>query len=366
MDASAEKVMDLCVVSPEFDLDPFKPIGDGTRHSILDIVLKDYISTDPEVSGLLDAFHFSADGRTFTGRVASDAKWRDGAHLTPREAALGIARGLHYRAGSESIRVVGTEGIKDSGWEKRNYTGVKIIDDRQFELTFDDAPQVANRVGVVRELLSSGALSNRLWPARFETTSSVAADGLGDFVSPYAFRKLGKDLQILIGKHAVNVHLDGRCATPDFTSSAIPNVSSDQPGFDVSKSGREMALLAIFNSNRPNFKTVDERKRAASWLRHVIEQANLEPQGARLSSGHFEKMEPGFDSKVIWSSSAGTPKVKDLTILAGNKAIPLIREGAAIEVAAKAAGIKIHWVYRSAELNNPPSSWGPERAAGLA
>lgn len=350
MEASADKTMDLCLVAPKFDVEPFKPIGDGNRHTLLNLILKDYISTDPGVPGLLDAFHFSADGVTFTGRVASDAKWRDGAPLTSREAALGIAKGLHFRPAGETIRVLGTDGINSAGWEQRSYAGVRIIDDRQFELTFDASPTVANRVGVVRELLSSGELANRLWPARLGGKSALPDDGLGDFVSPYSFRASGKEILLTVGKHVVRLHLDGACTNPDFTTSAAPHSYTSLDGYEVTKSGRDMALLAMFNSSRPGLTKKEERAQLGSWLRYVVDHANLESKGARLARAHFEKMESGYSANVQWNAQ---PELyfsrKAIRILAGNKSIPKIREGAAIEAAASAKGLKIEWVYRGTD-----------------
>lgn len=354
MDASAvTKPLTLCTVATEVDLDPFKPIGDGTRHSILDLFTRDYLSEDPKFPGLLDAFNFSADGKTFTGRVASDVKWRDGAPLTSLEAALGIAKGLTHRPAHPNIRVLGTEQINEPGWETKTYTGIKILDARQFELVFDTSTLIANRVGVIRELLSSGELSNRLWPARLSEKTSPGQ--LPDVVSHYGVSGTKAHPVLNVLGYTLELHLGGKCKNADITNPFLPDTYTNLSDYDIAVGQRELVLEAYFNPERPGLKDSASRKELGAWLRYALSDESQSKYGVRIPSGHFVSDEGGYREGFEWpiSKAIGPFKSqrKDITILLANKSFvsdPVVLK---MNKLFEDQGIKTSFVYRGADLD---------------
>lgn len=343
---AAKKPLTLCTVATEVDLDPFKPIGDGSRHSMLDLFTRDYLSEDPNFPGLLDAFNFSADGKTFTGRVALDAKWRDGTPLSALEAALGIAKGLTHRPAHPNIRVLGTEKINEPGWETRSYSGIRFLDARTFELDFDTTTPVDNRVGVIRELLSGGELSNRLWPAKLGVATRPAE--LPDVVSHYVVKGTKAQPILELGRHQVEVHFGGKCVDADLTSPSAPSTYTDFSTYENAIGDATMVLEVYFNPSRNGLDSSQEREQMIGWMRGVIREHLVD--GISIPKAHFLSDESGFQEGFSWpinGSIDGFAKLrKEISILLPNKTLSKSMLIAKLEDAFSNKGIRVTWLTR--------------------
>lgn len=345
---AAKKPLTLCTVASEVDLDPFKPIGDGSRHSMLDLFTRDYLSEDPKYPGLLDAFNFSADGKTFTGRVASNARWRDGAQLTALEAALGIAKGLTHRPAFPNIRVIGAERINEPGWETRKYAGVRILDERTFELDFDTTTPVENRVGVIRELLSGGELSNRLWPARLGV--KTPSGDLPDVVSHYLVKGTKAEPLLELDGNQVAVHFGGKCVDADLTSPSAPSTYTDVSIYEKAIGESKIVLEVYLNPSRKGLESSSEREQVIGWMRGVASTFVTQVDGVSVPKAHFLSDESGFQEGFSWPNNGsidGFAKVrKDISILVPNKTLSKAFLVEKIANGFSSNGVNVTWLTR--------------------
>lgn len=348
---AAKKPLIVCTHLKTLDLDPYKPIGDGTRHSVLDVAVRDYLSQEEDFPGLLEATNFSADGTTFTGRVAADAKWQDGTPLSALEAALGIAKGLTFRPAFPLIRVVGTEKINEPGWETRSYSGIKIVDNKTFELVFDTSSKVANRVGVIHELLSSGELSNRLWPTRLSKSSAAF-----DVVSYYPMKIVDGLPSFTIDGHTVQYRFKDDCKDGDITSPLTIGSYLNIEDYDIALGKREMVLEAYLNPNRPGLGRPEVRSNLAAWLRNAVQYPGFEKGGITIPSGHFTSDESGHRSGFTWPTTGNLQELaatrKELTLQLANKTFETDPTLVQVKAKLQSLGIAVKWAYREEDIKN--------------
>src|SRR4051812_21438047 len=90
--ASATNHLKYCVPVEKIDFNPYRKIEDGKELAYLTL-LRSYISTVPNETGILQSYEFSPDGSIFTAKI-NQIKWDDGSSLTAIEAAEGISKTL--------------------------------------------------------------------------------------------------------------------------------------------------------------------------------------------------------------------------------------------------------------------------------
>ncbi|MFL5812710.1 MAG: hypothetical protein ACJ763_03965, partial [Bdellovibrionia bacterium] len=273
-----------CVPVATVDFNNYRKIVDGKELAYL-LFLKPYISTDPNDPGLLEAYSFSPDGRTFTARVNSSARWPDGTPLTSKEAAAGIAKGLTYRTLGQRVSV----------------KSVRIKDERTFELVFDSS--IENTTGVLREALSTNSRHNRLWPIRLSSTGPVKPVAV---IGRFPIRSKDGAYEIEYKNHSVKISNASGCSNADF--SIFPgHVAGQNRRLSLSPAPSEITLL--LNSTRLD---ENQRKELSKILRAAVDHAAPET-GIRPTISFFEPGETGHQQKLKWpkgtslSSLAKTP-----------------------------------------------------------
>lgn len=280
-----------CVPSKNVDLNPFREITDGKDLAYL-LLLRSYISTDPTEPGILSGFEFSPDGTVFTGRINPAMRWKDGTILSANEAALGIARGLHFRALGQRVQVINPDEIATQDWEKKKYVGIEIIDPLTFKLKF--ISKIKNLTGVIREALSTNSRHNRLWPVKLNPLNTKSPQVLAKFDQILTNEGLG----LTINGKKVLVTSATKCDDPDFSiSSDIIDLKSN--AFATRKSPISSAVTIQTN-------TAKLSKLGRMELINFIRAAfSRQPPSSGISpvSSFFEMGENGFDDALNWPNS---------------------------------------------------------------
>ncbi len=276
-----------CVPIPMVDFNNYRKILDGKELAYL-LFLKPYISTDPNDLGLLEAYSFSPDGLSFSARINPSARWPDGAPLTSKEAAFGIAKGLTFRSLGQRVSVKGTSAINDPGWFKREYEGIRIKDERTFELTFDS--NIENTTGVLREALSTNSRHNRLWPIRLSSTGPVRPISV---IGRFPIKYKDNVYEIEYKNRSVKFSNSSNCSNVDF--SIFPgHVVGDSKRLSLSSTPSEITLL--LNSTRLK---KNQRNDVAKIFRAAVDNAAPET-GLRATNSFFETGETGHQHKIKW------------------------------------------------------------------
>ncbi len=341
---AADKSLVYCIRTPVVDFYPFKRMENNNVLETYLLLLRSYRSNDD--SRILEKMSILPRLNKMSAVVSRTAIWQDGTPVSSREAALGIAKGLTTTPTGQHIQVVGTEKINEPGWQHRDYEGVRIIDDRHFELIFDSS--VANLAGGLNEVLGAGTRYNRLWPARLSKIKSegdgyragewdavthypVSRDKNGSFTVHY--QKEGKQYDILLS-HTSGSHCDFYCS--------IVGKYKYEDQFVTSRSHEPQTVLAIPNLKRlPN---IEDRRALAQLLRASFLES--EKQQFIVVDGHFVNKEIGR-TRIKWPNSIPdklSPRLsKELHLALWVPKSEILTRG--IEKIAKKFGVKVTWYY---------------------
>lgn len=344
----------LCLLTDSVDFNPFRKIKDGNEFKYLLLSTVSYLSNRPEEQSLIEAFTFEPDGLKVTMRVSADAKWQDGSPLTPLEAALGIAKALYFRPLGEKVKVKGTEKINDEGWEQRSYSGVSIIDERTFQLSFETS--IDNLPGVLVEALSLDSRGNRMWPARI---TSLKDSSSFDLVSKFPVKKT-QEGQFVLSAHGYNVALvpRGKCSDADFASISTTDAYKKIADYDLDYSKNKSVFYLVINSSSDGkAKSKEDRGVLAAWFRSALKTKEiLDKPGLDFVDSHFLNEEPGAVAGIKWSSTVVEKvgkKFPSITVMIENLSLATSQEGKAIEAQAVRDGIEVKWVAASDKANAP-------------
>lgn len=279
--AVSEKLA-YCVAVDKIDLNPYREIVDGKDLAYL-LLMRSFISTDPEEPGLLSAYEFSPDGRIFTGRINKDLKWPDGSQVLPAELAHVIKTTLPFRTLGERIRVKST----------------KEIDSTTFQINFDSS--IENLTGVIREALSTNSRHNRFWAAK------LSKDGkrpmvIGKHPMTGTIINLGNALIELQDRH--------QCNQPDFTIFA----EMLKPGASKFIKNKSPTASALTVQTNPATLSVKERRAVIVELRSLFASAP-DDLGIDGVASFFMPGEPGHKPGVEWPTTRiDSCPAKELTL----------------------------------------------------
>ena len=294
--AEAKKDLTYCVPVKQFNFNPYSFINNGNHLAYYIFALKSYISTD-SIPGILEAYEFSSDGRTFTGRVSKTAVWSDGTIITPYEAALGIAKGITFRTIGGKIKVADTDRINMKDWENRKYKGIKVFGDRLFSLNLES--KISNVTGVFREALSSNSRHNRLWPIRLVAGSKNKLKTKFDLITKYPIHSFKNKIPTLeYGEYKIRFINDpSGCSSPNF--SLYPEYITTPANYNFIMSSQSSAA-----SFQPNQKLVsrDSADLMARWLREMLSEKGPH-WGIEGINRFFIEGEPGYSNLFMgWES----------------------------------------------------------------
>lgn len=304
-----------CVPVEKIDFSANREIVDGKDLAYL-LLLRSYISSDPTEAGILEGYEFSPDGKTFTGRLSQNLKWSDGSIVTPLEAGEGIAKALPFRAIGKRIKVSKAAG---------NPSGVKIIDQRTFQIIFET--EIENPTGVLREAFSTNSRHNRFWLTKND-------GGKPDVIAKNGFLTSGKQVGFLVGKNKVLLADKESCKSPDFTI-FIDTLTDGVSKYEIRRSPYSSAITLQPNSTR---LTLIERKNLVKWVRGAF-AAQAPESGIQEVKSFFFSGEPGFSPASTWENPLAPQFSKKIKIA---YEIPVFK--AVLEAAAKRDKIEIEFI----------------------
>lgn len=317
---SAE-TLQYCVPVEKFNFLPYREIKDGKELAYL-LLLRPYISLNKNDLGILEAYEFSPDGKTFTGRISPNSRWSDGSFLNSKEAALGIAKGFLFRPIGERVKVLGCEILH----QKETCPGITIIDDKTFELKFEST--IENLTGAIREALTAGSRHNRVWPVRL-TGKSNHVEFLAKNQTTFSE---GSPLFSVGGKQ-IALATASKCTTADFT--IYPEViKSDLGEYREIKNNKPQAISLQINTTALDFKT---RVALASWVRKAFFKL---PKTSGISGvpSFFMEGEPGYKQSFKWSDDFDLKLLKGIPLKLGVE-IPVFKN--TLAAAAKDDGLDL-------------------------
>lgn len=318
------EALEYCTGAKSIDLFPFRAISDGKELAYLLLLTRSYISSDPLEQGILDAYHFSPDGRRFRGRVGPAAVWQDGTPLNAAEAAAGISRSFPHRPIGERVRVVRTT----------------IVSEREFELEFSSS--IENLTGTVREALSNGSRHNRIWPARLEKLKGDQyVKGAFDLVSKYSLRldAAGTVIATIEGQE-VSIPPADVCRTPSHF--LYPELNKRAVAeFSTARAPLVQSAILQLNTSSKQGLSIVQRRQLAAWIRGAFRE--LAPEnGVVVTDSHFLPGEPGHSSDSSWQSTANAPIPRFGRPLRIAAEVPVYRK--ALENQAKKDGVSVEIV----------------------
>ncbi len=328
-----------CIPIEKIDLNPFREIINGKDLAYL-MLLRSYISTDDTETGILDKYEFSPNGKVFTAKVSSKAKWADGTIISSFEAAIGIAKTLQYRLLGQRVKVEGTESLNSPGWESRTYSGIEIIDDRTFRIRL--VSDIKNLTGVLREALSTNSRHNRFWPIRLDKNykKSGKIEVLAKF--PFSESEDGPVLNI-DGLRVLIANMEKCGRDSDF--SMFPEFLN----FEIGQFRTKMSPVASavsFQANLMNLPDLQERTNLIGWIRTAFSEQPI-TSGILSVDSFFLMGEPGYNAKIKWQKRSSKNLLKRKFIIGYE--IPAFKT--VVEKAALRDGIKIDFVSLPYEAN---------------
>jgi len=281
------KPLRYCIPVDKIDLNPFRKIIDGKDLAYL-MLLKSYISEDPDEPGILEKFEFSPNGNTFTGQLNKNLTWSDNSPVTATEAAMGIARGLYFRSLGARVKVKGTAKILETNWLKNKYSGIEILNDKTFRLHFEST--IDNLNGTLREAISTNSRHNRLWPIKLDESQNLAEPNvLGkfpmDWVSGQARLKVENTEVILVNGN--DCHKASFSAYPEALNALLAD-------YQTHKSINPQSIYLTTNTARLK---LNQRRALANWLRYIFQ--NLpEIKGINVTPSFFLVGESGYIHQI--------------------------------------------------------------------
>lgn len=294
------ETLQYCVPVAKFDLNPFREIKDGKELAFL-ILLSPYISPNPNDHAILEAYEFSPDGKTFTGKINSNTRWPDGSPLSSKEAALGIAKGFLFRPIGERVKVVGSEALH----QKDTCPGIKIIDEKTFELKFESS--IENLTGAVREALSAGSRHNRVWPVRKSNQSPQL-----EFIAKNPEVQSDESPTLAAEGKKILFAAASKCTSADFT--LYPDlIKADLNAYTKKRNNKPQAITLQLNTTALNLKV---RKALASWVRKAFSTL---PKTADIEGtpSFFLEGEPGYKMNSSWDEKNNLKLLKGTPLKLG-------------------------------------------------
>ncbi len=342
----------MCIATDAIDFNPYQRIygNKNNRFTYYSMLVMSYISEKPDVPGILSKWNFSPDGKRFLATVSDSAKWQDGTRVTAWEAALGIAKGLTFRALGEKVLVVGTEKINEPGWKHGSYKGIIVHNDYKFELIFES--EVANLDQVLRHALSSHSRLNRLWPARLSKMGETGyLENQFDVVSKHKVYRDAHGIysfhfhnyEIVLKTHKENLKFNGRTEECQGDFYVCYRWMPGDPANYVERTFQSpQTILGFMNGDRLNY---EQREVMAKWLRALFERAPFENKSfeTKVIGGHFDTYETGYTVGIDWGKKFPTslPKSEfNILLWSENRIVSTV-----VESSAKKLGAKVHWFY---------------------
>jgi len=326
-----------CLPNASINASPLHSLEDPEELFYLLLITKSYISSSASAPGILEKWHFDASKNSLHGVVSPSAVWSDGRRVTSREAAAGIAVGLTHKPLGAKISVSGAEKLRTKNWKNLKGTGVSLLNDYEFVLSFDSS--VANTVGILKDALSTNSRHNRTWPVKFDDRGSGIRE-LPDFVGKYKVVSVSpKSVVVRIGEREVNLQA-GECSSGDFYAYDLPPGTHSE--FSKSLPSSKLAVVGLLNPKNPAFDSMHERVAGAGWLRSAFEEEKSD--GITFAGRHFDKTEAGFEKNVNWNLDPAAPKSKQLTISMGADWPSVHPIRTRLEALATVSGIKLIWI----------------------
>lgn len=304
----AERFWDFnfCVPIEKIDLNPFRKIVDGKDLAYL-MLLKSFISTDKNESGVFESYEFSPDGKVFTARLSKNLAWDDGSTVLPIEAGEVIVKTLPFRAIGERLKI---------DFKQNGPSGVKVIDSRTFQIKFET--QIENVTGVWREALSTNSRHNRFWLYKQDSK------GFGKVLAKHQIVVKADQVGFQIGNFKIALADKNQCNSADFTIfyDLIANRSSE---YSIDKSSSPSAVTVQTNSERLN---LERRKSLVSFVRFAFRNLPKELGFSEVGT-FFMPGEPGFSGKLSWDESKSISRDRKYKIAYENPIFLKILEDAA-------------------------------------
>jgi hypothetical protein len=298
---SNEIPMKFCAMSERINLDPFRDLKPNEVSYAL--LLARPILGKPHDKPLLEVFSPEADSVTFTGRLAKDLSWNDGTPAKAKDIAYGLAKVLANRGTQASFRVKGTQEINASDWALKEYSGIKILSDRDFQLSFETT--VKNLPGLLLE--SFGNASGRsvvFWPRKLASLGEQKLTGK-EVITKYPVT-VGTDgnIELRYGSHVIHiVPKQNNCEGADFVTAAVAQAIDLTKGYSVSRNPNSAVGTVYINPTK--VPSLEERAALAAVFRDVAAEVSEEMQRLggtfRPVASHFLKSEeePGW-TEVNW------------------------------------------------------------------
>ncbi len=330
-----------CVRTNRNDFYPFQTMENCDILDYYRLLLKSYVSDDPQTR-ILEKMSILPQQKKLVATVSTSAKWQDGTQVSARDVAYSIAKGLTNTFTGKRIWIQGTESINKPGWKDRQYSGICIIDNLRFELTFE-APKVSNPDLVLGEALTAETAYNRLWPARLDKVGEDAyKSGEWDAVTIYPVKKDSKTgrFVILFDPYEIEINGSPNCDGTFYRSilAKLPN----EKDFVSSPGHNPFTLMALPNKNR--LPHVADRLMLAQFLRAAFAANEKEKKQFFVVDGHFVGKEQGR-ARVDWPKDepkALTPRLsKEIHLALWVDSSPPIMKP--IEDLARKYGVKIVW-----------------------
>lgn len=346
---AASNELSLCTQTTKVDFNPFREFTEFSDLYYLILTTASYISTDPQEVGILSKWDFSPDGKKFYAVVNPEARWQDGTRVNAMDAAYGIAKGLTFREIGHKVRVEGTQSINQPGWKDRKYSGIKIKNDYEFELTFES--EIKALAGTIRDALSTGARHNRIWPARLSKISGLSYENDFDVVSKFPIELRDGNYFMRVKNRAIRlVGLLNQQACDDADFMMLKLDGSKKAEFSIARSESAQGAYMHFN---PKISDLKQRRFIASAIRNACK--NLEDDEIEVADSHFKNGEIGWDGKIKWdySKPSTNPGLKKITISTPFKSAGY-RYKKAIEAQFASFGIQVEWKnpdYRKPHLD---------------
>jgi hypothetical protein len=283
------RTFQLCTGAESLNFNPYRGDISVKEIQVLRLLTRPILGD----SGIVEALHFSADGKEMTARIKNDLVFVfSGKKVDAKVVAYGISILFRLRVPARGIWVTGTENLtSDVDWYSKKIKGIEVLDANTFKLRFETKPGIENVPGVVRELLerqSAGAKST------FWIADPAAPD---DFVSKYAVIRGKDNIRIATFGKEIEIRPRNVCHQPDFYDHITSDGFSNFHGFNYSFSENGNTGLAFFNTKS---LSMHEREFLASRLRLIAKTLERDVPGLKASKSHVEKGELGYSDYINW------------------------------------------------------------------
>ena len=350
------KKIELCTSAFEINLYPFRKLS-RQDYGYLTLLTPPIIAKSKETRAVLDAWAFSQEGRIFIGKVNPDLKWPNGSPISSRDVAISLAYQLPFREIGEKILIAGVKSDTGSQPEREIVEGIKIIDNKTFELKLSST--IANLQGVFREALTEGSRGNKFFIVRDADKIRASEINENSFLSRYKIEYKDQNLRLFFGEHEVFIKPKSKCIKPQLADST-QFASLFTESFEVSESHNKQALVALVPQKR-FLTSKSARAELSKWLRGIFTGVS-DTEGIEVSASHFLHNEPGSGTRIIWHSNSikyphDFPKIVRIFSFSLNTRTNIF--GKKIEKSVSDAGGKVEWLTRLEDINRAHFALSP-------